>query len=212
MKDFSYEKNIAPILQSPASIAALAGVIILIAALMVIKKVKITPKIAAQVGLALALSLALDMFKIFRMPQGGSITLGSMVPILLISFFYGPELGLLTGFLYGIIDLLLDPYILHPIQVLFDYPLPFMALGLAGYFKNKKLLGTTAAIFVRFLFHFVSGFVFFAEYAQWGLSPVVYSLVYNGSFLAVEGAVCLIIIAVLPIKRLQSIINKNNSL
>ena len=86
----------------------------------------------------MALATILDMFKLTKLPNGGSVTLGAMVPIILMALLYGPEVGFLTGFLYGLIKLILGPYILHPLQVLFDYPLPFMALGLAGYFKTTK--------------------------------------------------------------------------
>lgn len=204
MKNFSLAKNIADILAKPAALAALAGVIILTVTLLRVKKVRITPKLTAQIGIAIALSLVLNMFKIYRLPQGGSITLGGMVPILLIAMIYGPEAGFLTGLLYGILDLILEPYIVHPIQLLFDYPLPFMALGIAGYFKHNKLLGTVVAVFARFIFHFVSGFVFFADYSQ-NMGPVLYSLVYNGSFLAIDGLICLVIIGILPIDRLRHI-------
>lgn len=208
MKDFSLSKNIAVILKSPAALAALAGIIILTILLLKTRKVRITPRITAQIGIALALSLVLNMFKIYRLPQGGSVTLGGMVPILLISFLYGPEAGFLTGLLYGILDLLLEPYIVHPIQLLFDYPLPFMALGIAGYFKSHKMLGTTTAILARFVFHFISGFVFFADYSH-NMTPVLYSLIYNGSFLSIDGLICIIIIGILPIDRLRSIANRN---
>ena len=60
------------------------------------------------------------------MPQGGSITCGAMLPLLFIAYRYGPGIGCLTGFLYGLINILQDPFILHPLQVLFDYPLPYM--------------------------------------------------------------------------------------
>src|SRR5690606_18657798 len=114
----------------------------------------------------------LHLIKIVDLPNGaGSINLGSMVPLLIISFIYGPEIGMLAGFLFGVIYLILSPYILHPIQVLFDYPLPFMAIGLAGYFKNKKLIGTFIGMFVRFIFHFISGVLFFGQFAPDGWSP-----------------------------------------
>jgi thiamine transporter len=163
----------------------------------------------AHIGIALALSTVLSIFKLYEFPAGGSITLGSMVPILLVAFFYGPEVGFLTGLLYGIISLILGPYILHPIQVLFDYPLPFMALGIAGYFKDKKIAGTVIAILARFIFHYISGIVFWASNAPKGMSPYLYSLIYNGSFLGIDGIICVAIIAVLPIKQLYNTINKN---
>ena len=125
-----------------------------------------------------------------------------MIPILLIAFMYGPEVGFLTGFLYGMITLILDPYILSPIQVLFDYPLPFTALGIAGFFKNKKYLGISLAVLVRFICHFISGVVFFGSYAPDGMSPIVYSLIVNGPMVGIEGIICLVILAILPIERI----------
>ncbi|MDZ5034665.1 energy-coupled thiamine transporter ThiT, partial [Clostridium perfringens] len=128
-------ESFSEILKSPLSLATLLGVIILILTFIRFKKIKLDSKIMARIGIALALATILHLVKIVDLPNGaGSINLGSMVPILLIAFIYGPEIGMLTGFLFGIIYLIISPYILHPIQVLFDYPLPFMAVGLAGYF------------------------------------------------------------------------------
>lgn len=73
-----------------------------------------------------------------------------MVPILLLTFAYGKEIGFLTGFLYGLISLITDPFILHPIQMLFDYPLPYLAIGLAGYFRNNKTLSISFAFLLNF--------------------------------------------------------------
>lgn len=195
------------VMSHPMSVAALAGLVVLIAVLMRTKKAKLDIRIITQIAIALTLATVLKIFRIYHLPQGGSITLGSMVPILLMSFFHGPEVGFLTGFLYGVITLMMGPFILHPVQVLFDYPLPFIALGLAGYFRNNKILGTIVAIFARFLCHFISGVAFFGSYAPEGMSPFVYSLMVNGIFMAVEGAVCVVIIAMLPMDRLKGIIS-----
>lgn len=211
MEDFSLTKSIMEVLKHPLSIAALIGLVALIVVLIRIRKIKFDTRLIAQIGIALTLATVLKIFRIYHLPQGGSITLGSMVPILLLAFFYGPEVGYLTGFLYGIITLILDPFILHPVQVLFDYPLPFIALGVAGYFKDKKILGTVAAIFMRFLCHFISGVAFFGSYAPKGMSPVVYSLTLNGVFLAIEGAICVVIIAMLPMDRLKNMVLRRSN-
>lgn len=193
-----------------ASVAALIGILAIIIVFIKIRKVKLTTKITAQVGIALALATVLKILRLYHLPQGGSVTLGSMIPILLIALIYGPELGFLTGFLYGIITLLLDPYILHPVQVLFDYPLPFMVLGLAGYFRNNKILASIIAIFARFVCHFISGVVFFGSYAPKGMSSVVYSLMVNGIFIGIEGAICVVIIAFLPVKQISKSMSLQN--
>lgn len=195
---------------NPLSIATLVGVIILILAFIKFKKIKLDAKIMARIGIALSLATILHLLKIVDLPNGaGSINLGSMVPILIIAFMYGPEIGMLTGFLFGVIYLIISPYILHPIQVLFDYPLPFMAVGIAGYFKNKKILGSFVGMFIRFIFHFISGFLFFGQFAPDGWSPMVYSLFANGLVVGGNLIVILVIIALLPINR---IIEKSNNL
>ena len=165
--------------------------------------------VICQIGVMLALATVLKMCRIYHFPQGGSVTIGSMVPILLMAIFYGPEIGFLTGGLYGIITLIMDPYILHPTQVLFDYPLPFLILGIAGYFKNNKLLGCGIAIFMKYICHVISGVVFFASYAPEGTSPLIYSFTVNASVVGPDGIICLLIIGLLPIERLYSLINSN---
>ncbi len=203
------KEGFSEIIKSPLSLATLIGVVILILALIKFKKLKLDTKVMARIGIALALATILHLVKLVDLPNGaGSINLGSMVPILIIAFMYGPEIGMLTGFLFGIIYLIISPYILHPIQVLFDYPLPFMAVGLAGFFKNKKLLGATFGMFIRFIFHFISGVLFFGEFAPEGWSPVLYSFVVNGSVVGGNLLVILDILALLPILR---ILNKNSS-
>ena len=209
-KNFSLSKSITEISKNPTSLFALIGVLILIILLLRIKKVKFSTKLIAQIGLAVALTTVLSLFKIYKLPQGGSVTIGSMLPIIIMALFYGPEVGFLTGFLYSIISLIIDPQMYYPVQVLFDYPLAFMALGLAGYFKNNKYLGTVIAILVRFIFHYISGVVFFAEYAPAGQSVYIYSLLYNGSFLGVDAIICLVILTVLPLKQLYTITKQSN--
>jgi len=197
-----FPQNIQDIIANPMSIITLIGCVLLLIVLVKVKKIKFTPQLIARIGIALALATILKMLRLYHFPQGGSITLGSMIPILLIAFMYGPQVGYLTGFLYGIITLIIDPYILHPVQVLFDYPLPFMALGLAGMFKEKRLLGTAIAVFVRFICHFISGVAFFGSFAPEGLSPVVYSLLVNGPMVGIEGIICIVILVSLPVDRI----------
>lgn len=205
------EKNLAALSGHATSLLALGGLVLLLLALLRMRRVELTTRMMANIGVMLALATVLKMFRLYHLPQGGSVTLGSMIPILLLAIFYGPEVGFLAGFLYGIITLILDPYVLHPVQVLFDYPLPFVALGLAGFWRERYLVGTALAIFGRFMFHFLSGVIFFASYAPAGMSPYWYSLIVNGSFLGVEGAICLVLLAILPVRRLYGLFHKQSS-
>lgn len=189
------------IFNNPLSIAALLGLMIVILALISFKKIKLDSKTMARIGLALALATILDFIKVIDLPNGiGSINLGSVVPIIVIALFYGPEIGMLTGLLFGLINLIISPYIVHPLQVLFDYPLPYMAVGLAGYFKNRKLIGASVGMFFKFIFHFISGFLFFGQFAPDGWSPALYSFVANASYVGSNLIIVIVLLLILPIE------------
>lgn len=195
-------ENILKILESPSASFALLGVLTLIFFGLYVRKIKLTTRILINISLMLALAILLHQFKLYHLPQGGSVTLGAMIPILFISFRYGAGVGILAGFVFGLIKIIQDPFIVHPVQVLFDYPLPGMAMGLAGIFREKIFLGTILAFAGKFICHFVSGVVFFASYAPPELSPVMYSLITNATYVVSELIICLVILKVLPVKRL----------
>ena len=205
-------ENFKTLFNNPLTLITLIGCAISLIALIKFKSLKFNSKLVARIGLAIALAFILDMLKIYRLPNGGgSISLGSMIPIMLISFVYGPSIGLFTGFLFGVFKLIVDPYILNPIQVLFDYPLPFMAVGIAGFFRNKYL-GATLGMLLRFVFHFIAGVVFFGSYAPAGMSPIIYSLAVNGFAVGGELLICLALLAFLPIELLIKTLKSNISL
>ncbi len=142
----------------------------------------------------IALAAALHLVRLFQLPFGGSITLGSMIPILLFSLRRGALPGILAGTMFGFIVLIEEPFIFHPFQVFLDYPLAFGLLGLAGIFKRNPIAGVAVAISGRFVAHYLSGIIFFAEFAPEGINPYLYSALYNGSFLSVEFAISGILI------------------
>lgn len=197
----TFEKQLSLLLAAPTTIFTLIALIAIILAFIRIKKITITTSTIIHVALMVALTVILHMFRLYHMPQGGSVTFGGMVPLLFIAFRYGPAVGYLAGFVYGLINLIQDPFILQPVQVLFDYPLPYMAIGLAGYFKNIYL-GAFIGILGRFICHFISGIVFFANYTPAGMSPYWYSFIFNVSYLIPELIICIIILRILPVKRL----------
>lgn len=168
-------------------------------------------KIAAEAAMMIALASVLSLFKVFRMPQGGSVTLGSMVPILLFAMRRGAKYGVLAGILFGLVRLYLSMYVVHPVQLLLDYPLAFGALGLAGLIKTSKdkpshaVASTGLGIGGRFLSHWLSGVVFFAEYAPAGQHPALYSAIYNGGYLGVELVLSSIIVYMLAKTRVMKV-------
>lgn len=199
----NFPDKINNIANNYTSLIGLLGLVILIIFLFKFKKIKLTPSIIAHIGIALAIACILQVFRIYHFPMGGSITLGGMIPLLIISFMYGPEIGMLAGFLYGLLNLFLDPYFVHPVQILFDYPLPSIAIGLAGYFKDKPRIGTIFAFFIKFICHFISGVVFFGSYAaDYGMSPFIYSIVVNAPMVAGDCIICVVILSIMPLYKL----------
>lgn len=144
------------------------------------------PKVLAEMAIFTALATALSTLVVYVLPQGGSITLASMVPIIWLALRRGPKVGIVTGVIYGLIQFIMLPYAIDPIQVLLDYPLAFGVLGLAGFFPTKPVLGAAVGITGRFLMSFISGVVYWAPLYAPNVDPLIYSSVYNGSYLLPE--------------------------
>ena len=85
----------------------------------------------AEAGVAAALAAVLSLIRLYRLPQGGSITLET-IPVLYIALHRGMRMGMLTGLILGFVKLLFGVTIVHPIQLILDYPLAFSLLGCAG--------------------------------------------------------------------------------
>ena len=156
-------------------------------------------RVLAEAAVAVALAFVLGLIKVFQMPFGGSISL-DMVPLILLALRQGPFVGIVAGAAYGLLDLAIEPFIVHPVQVLFDYPLAFGVLGLAGFFRptiGGAIVGTVVAVLARFLCHFVSGVVFFASYAPEGWNPYVYSAAYNLAYLVPSLIIAILVVVVL---------------
>ncbi len=165
---------------------------------------KLTVKQLVFCAMSLALGTALSNLKLFEMPWGGSVTLLSMLVICLPGYWFGLGAGILTGVAYGILQLVIDPYVLYPLQLLVDYPLAFGALGLSGLFSESRyglIKGYIAGVIGRYVFAVISGFAFFAEYAWEGWHPLPYSLAYNGSYLFAEAAITLVILVLPPVQK-----------
>jgi thiamine transporter len=157
-----------------------------------------TSRVLAEIAIFIALATALSFIIIFQLPQGGSITLASMVPIIWLALRRGPKIGLTAGFVYGLVQLVVMPQIYFLPQVLLDYPLAFGCLGIAGVFQKRwASAGVVVAITGRFIMHLISGALFFASYAPAGVNPWVYSGIYNGSYLLPELVISLFVIFLL---------------
>ena len=148
-------------------------------------------------ALCMAMSFVLSYIKLWSMPLGGSVTLASMLPLLWYSNKFGVKNGLIAGAAYGLLQLIQKPEIYHWVQVLLDYPLAFMMLGLAGSVKNLQL-GSIIGVAGRWVCHILSGAIFFAEWVPEGWSNAwVYSAAYNGAYLLVDLIICIVLSFVL---------------
>jgi thiamine transporter len=145
----------------------------------------------AEIGVAIALAAVLGQVRLFVMPQGGSVSL-ELLPIIFIAVRRGVVPGAVTGLLYGLLQLgLPGAFVYHPAQAALDYPLAFMALAVAGLVDVRGWRSLTLAVFLalaaRFVFHFLSGLIFFAAYAPQWESPWLYAATYNLLYLVPEG-------------------------
>ncbi len=160
------------------------------------KKGKISTKKLVYGSLCISIAFVLSYIRIFHLPQGGSITPASMLPIMFFAYMFGPVEGIMAGMAYGLLQYVQDAYAVHWIQLLFDYPLAFGALGLAGYFKNNFKLGLIVGSLGRFIFHVLSGVFFFAEFAtEAGINPIPYSILYN-SYIGVELIIMIVLVSI----------------
>lgn len=159
-------------------------------------------------AVALALGFVTSYVKIIDMPWGGSVTLCSMLFVTLIGYWYGPKIGLTAGFAYGILQFLQGggSYILSPMQVCMDYILAFAALGLSGFFSQKKnglLKGYLFAVFIRGLFHTVGGYLYWMDYMPESFPKsfaFLYPFAYNYAYLLIEGFITVVILLLPPVK------------
>lgn len=170
---------------------------------------KFTAKQIAFSGVAVALGTVTSMIKIFEFPMGGALTLFSMLFVTLVGYWYGTRAGITAAVAYGLLQLILGPYIINPVQPVFDYILAFGALGLSGIFsksKNGLVKGYIVGVIGRYFFAFLSGLIFFgtsaATYGFRGFfGPALYSLVYNGIYIGAEAAITLVLLAIKPIRK-----------
>lgn len=167
-----------------------------------------------EVAIFTALAYLLDVMSGIIMgqfwPQGGSVSI-QMVPVFLIAYRWGLKGGILTGFLLGLLQIILGwSKIYHPVQGFVDYFIAFSLVGVAGIFANQvknslrnknKLAWVSYAIGgvllgtgLRFIAHFYTGIVFFGSYAPEGQPVVLYSLVYNSTYMVPSFILCAIVV------------------
>lgn len=179
----------------------LSAIIILSLIILIVKpKTKVNVKAIVYGGLLISIAFVLSYIKFYRWPQGGSITLASMLPMLAYAYIFGPRAGILAGAAYGLLQIIQDPYIVHPAQVILDYFVAFAALGLAGFIPGNLGLAVLLGGFGRFFASFLSGVIFFGSYAPEGMNPLIYSLAVNGTVIGTDTLLCLLVALIPQVK------------
>lgn len=165
-------------------------------------------------AVCIAMSFALSYIRLLKMPMGGSITFASMLPLMLFSYMFGTRKGTVAGLIYGCLQAIQDPYIVHPAQFVLDYLVAFTAIGLTGVLKGLKVfdgkvrlqfvLGALIAGLTRYIAHFFSGAFAFGSFGAWYVeywaafgNAYVYSLIYNALYIVPDLAIVLVAGAIL---------------
>ena len=132
-------------------------------------------------AVAVALAVLLGFIRLYRLPWGGSLSL-KILPLVYLSISHGPRAGMVGGLAAGLVTLIVDPVVLHPVQVALDYLLPYAMLGVIGFFPGWPRLGIAVAGVLRLASHVVSGAVYFAAFTPPELNRQVYELIrdYSG--------------------------------
>ncbi len=167
--------------------------------------------ILTECAIMVALGVVLSMFAVFKLPNGGSVTVASMVPVIIVSLRHNVKWGLLTSITYALVQMAIGFYppptgdmVSFALVVLLDYVIAFGVLGLAGSLASpfrhpmaKVAIGGGVVLSLRFLCHFVSGILIWSSFAPEGQPVWLYSLVYNASYMLAELIITLSVLILL---------------
>lgn len=189
-------------------IGAIALLALIVVAICVANRNKqFDTKALAYAAVCLATSFVLSFIKVTPVPNGGSITLASFVPVLIYTYAYGPVRGMFVGIIFGLLNFISGPWILTPFTFLLDYVLAFAMIGLFGFFRKAThsmslniVLGTVVMFVGRFVMHLISGILYFQADAVWAELPAdnafLYSFLYQLVYLPADALISLIVMLV----------------
>ncbi len=160
-------------------------------------KTKILVTSSVMIALGIAVKVVCDLIPFLNLPFGGTVTICSMLPVVLVSWMYGIKNGLKAAAVYAVLRVMLsyntvaglftptsDSYmgLLNAILILTcDYLLAYIVLGFGGMFKNRLgrtsslVLGSAVVLFASYIMHTVSGAVFYGAWAEWFFTDTVFA-------------------------------------
>lgn len=197
----------ADMTEATATVISIGTIVLLLLVLVVLSACnkKMDTRSIAFAGVSVALSFALSFVKFKVNANGGSITVASMLPIILYAYFFGPIRGLTVGLIHGLLQFIESAYVISPLSFFLDYPLAFAGVAFAGVMgvvlKNKPKIalisGAVLAFVFRFIMHFCSGFLYYAD-----MSPAAAwqaNFIYQCSYVPIDAAICLVLLIALVV-------------
>lgn len=171
-------------------------------------------RMIVEASICIALSTILSFIKLFRMPLGGSVTLAARLPLVIYAIRWGWKKGVLAWAVYGLVQIALGGYVIHPVQGFLDYVVSYAVMGFAGIRFNDKFSKTSfiPSVILAYLLsgaaNVLSGMIYFYDMTtamEKGFNSFLsYNLAYNYSFLALDCAILLVIL-VLTFDRLKTL-------
>lgn len=172
----------------------------------------------AEAGIMIALSFILSKIKIYRAVNGGSVTAGSMIPIILFSLRWGTKSGMIVGAVFGVLRMVFGGYVIGITQGILEYPMAYGLLGLSGIFSKdlrescstcyyKIVFPIGLAIGARFICHTVAGVIFFGDSLSKAVNPWIASATYQATYLVPELIISALIMSLIwkPISRVARV-------
>lgn len=200
--------------------AAILAIIAILTAFICKKQDGDKTKSIVYAAVCIAMSFALSYLRLFQLPQGGSITFASLLPLMLYSFMYGGRKGVLAGLVYGMLQFIQSPWFMHPVQFLLDYPIAFAAIGLTGMLRERNIfhksqvaqfcVGATAATVLRYLSHVISGIFVFGSGDPENYGAVAWSFLYNAFTFADLAIVLVVAVLLFASKTGRRLVNENS--
>jgi thiamine transporter len=176
------------------------------------EKISATQRLVES-ALLIAMGVVLSLIKIIDLPYGGSVTIASMFPVMLISYRHGLGYGLISATVYGGIQQLLGLKTLSWVStwqsvlavILLDYIVAFAVIGLGGLFRGRfgkrtdgqvyeLLAGALLVCLLRYICHVISGATVWAGLSIPTRGAIAYSLAYNATYMIPETLVMCIVI------------------
>ena len=178
--------------------------------------IRLTARDLCLGGIVCAMTLVLATIRI-PLPTGSNITCGSWIPLMLLALLYDYRLSMLSGWVCGILAMLLIPgwQAVHWAQIFVQQLVCFSCLGYAGVFGSDKrwkiLCGMALAVAIRCVGHVLSGVIFYSQNAWDGWGAWGYSITYHLSCKIPEGIATTAILLALPLNTIKKAIGGNRT-